>query len=706
MTAEPSTCRNKDSDVFAGRIDILYILGRYYLSLPFAALAVSATLFSGANLTILPFLPLVLLIVVAVVAEQLTQAYKHRAPSDNPHYWAWRYTFISAIAGASWGVGVFFWFVPGSFAAEAYLCLAYMGMTATEFIARSAHRRSYLAHAIFSLGPLIVVLLIEGSLYSDMTAVLVLCFAAVLTKYCTGMSRLLDESIRLRFDNSDLVTKLSAEKNEAIAGRDAAEAGAKAKSIFIANISHELRTPLNALLGMAQLLDRADLDQPNNNHVKVMLEAGRGLQTLLDDVIALTQGNDDGEAGKECDPVQAARVVTRLCQPLAWQKGLRLTVTAGANLPRVAADPRRMRQALLKLVDNGLKFTDSGGIEIRVEAFAKDGAEFVRFAVIDTGLGVPEEIVSRLFKPFSPGDISYAKRDQGAGLGLAVAKRIVDAVSGDIGFTSEPGQGSTFWFAMPAAGPAERTEPMTSELDAVPPPSGLHLLAFLTDAAHIKLTHALEPFGNKLVFAANAAEAASIAGREAFDAIIVAARDADTLAAAPSVKAPVLALLAPGDRAPVCAAELLREPAAAQQLYKALANICATREAASPALSGPEAIAAIDGTAFAALERSVGCTTLIDILKSYIETTEQLCAALGAASDGADWNQAARLAQDIAGSASGLGLLAMTAAARGFAAAAREGAGAHALRNDAQKIVCEHERVRRVLANLYPELAA
>jgi HPt (histidine-containing phosphotransfer) domain-containing protein/CheY-like chemotaxis protein len=241
----------------------------------------------------------------------------------------------------------------------------------------------------------------------------------------------------------------------------------------------------------------------------------------------------------------------------------------------------------------------------------------------------------------------------------------------------------------------------------VPPPAGLHLLVFVTDdTAHMQLAHALEPFGNKLVFAANAAEAASIAGREAFDAIIVAARDADTLAAAPSVKAPVLALLAPGDRAPVCAAELLREPAAAQQLYKALANICATREAASPALSGPEAIAAIDGTAFAALERSVGCTTLIDILKSYIETTEQLCAALGAASDGADWNQAARLAQDIAGSASGLGLLAMTAAARGFAAAAREGAGAHALRNDAQKIVCEHERVRRVLANLYPELAA
>jgi HPt (histidine-containing phosphotransfer) domain-containing protein len=226
------------------------------------------------------------------------------------------------------------------------------------------------------------------------------------------------------------------------------------------------------------------------------------------------------------------------------------------------------------------------------------------------------------------------------------------------------------------------------------------------DTAHTQLAHALEPFGNKLVFAESAAEAAALAGRDAFDAIIIGARDADTLAASPSVKAPVLALLAPGDRAPVCASELLHGSAEPQQLYRALAGICATKDAASSAPGSPDTIAAIDGTAFAALERSVGVTTLIEILKSYIETTEHLCAALATASDDADWPQAGRLAQDIAGSASGLGLLAMTAAARAFATAARQGASAHALRNDAQKIVCEHERVRRVLANLYPELAA
>ena len=483
--------------------------------------------------------------------------------------------------------------------------------------------------------------------------------------------------------------------------RGAAQQSAKAKSVFVANIGHELRTPLNALLGMAQLLDRADLGPPHGDHVKVMLEAGRGLQTLLDDVIALAEDDGERPADKECDPLQAARAVTRLCQPLAWQKGLRLTVAAGANLPRVAADPRRVRQALLKLAGNGLKFTDSGGVEIRVETFANDGAEFVRFAVIDTGPGMPEEIEPRLFKPFSPGDPSYARSDRGAGLGLAVVKRIVEAAGGETGFESEPGQGSTFWFALPAAGPAERNEPVRGDHDAAPP-SGLHLLVFVTDDDACKqLARALEPFGNKLVFAGSAADAVARAGRDGFDAVIVAACNTDTLAAAPSVKAPVLALLAPGDRAPVCAAEVLGGAADTQQLYRALANIRAT---ASPAPQ--ETMAAIDAAAFAALEKSVGSATLVEILKSTIETTEQLCAALGAASDGADWQQAARLAQDIAGSASGLGLIAMTAAARGFAAAARQGASAHTLRNEAQKIVCEHERVRLALANLYPDLVA
>ena len=552
---------------------------------------------------------------------------------------------------------------------------------------------------------MIAVLLIHGGMYSTMSAILMFCFASVLVGYADGMARLLSEGIRLRIENAELVGRLGAEKHKRKIARDAAQSGASAKSAFIANISHELRTPLNALLGMAQLLDRADLEAPHRNYVKVMLEAGRGLQTLLDDVIALTQDDDDRLMDDECDPVQAARAVARLLQPLAWEKRLRLTVTTGANLPRIAADPRRVRQALLKLADNALKFTDIGGVEIRVDACSTDGAQFVRFAVIDTGHGVPPEIVPTLFGALSPGETSYSRRVHGAGLGLAVVKRIVDAAGGETGFESEPGQGATFWFCLPAVSDVAAA-PIAADSDAAPPPSGLALLVFVgDDDARTQLARLLEPFGNRLVSVRTAAEANARAGREHFDAIIVGADNVDMLAAAPGVRAPLLALLSRGERAPVCANEIIRWPALAGEIYRALASI-AVKAAISALPSAEETIAAIDSQAFAQLEKSVGVPTLVEILKSYIETAEKLCAALGTASEDANWEQAGRLAQDIAGSASGLGLSAMTAAARGFAAAAREGATASALRDEAQAILLEHRRVCRALTNLYPDLAA
>ena len=198
MTVSQPLEQDSAGTVFAGRIDILYALGRHYLSLPFAVLCVPATLFSGTSLSVLPLMPLLLQLMVVIAAEQLTTAYKNRAPGSDPHYWARRYTFVSAISGATWGVASLFWFAWNSFPAQAYLCMAYLGMAATEFIARSAHRPAYVAHTVLALGPLIAMLLWQGGLYATMAALLIVLFAAVLTSYCNGMGQLLDESIQLR----------------------------------------------------------------------------------------------------------------------------------------------------------------------------------------------------------------------------------------------------------------------------------------------------------------------------------------------------------------------------------------------------------------------------------------------------------------------------------------------------------------------------
>jgi signal transduction histidine kinase/HPt (histidine-containing phosphotransfer) domain-containing protein len=558
------------------------------------------------------------------------------------------------------------------------------------------------------LAALPVLLLVRGSL-TVAISVPVVFFVVAVFYHRVSSARLLDEARRLRDDNAGLLEKLSEERRAAEKARDAAEVSARAKSVFIANISHEIRTPLNALLGMAQLLERAGLEKPHRDYVKVMLEAGRGLRTLLDDVITLARDDSEQHRSEECDAGLAARAVAQLLQPRAWEKQLRLNISAPSDLPRVAADPRRVRQALLKLAENALKFTERGAVEILVESIQSgDGKTHLRFAVTDTGHGIPDEVAKHLFEPFAPGDTSYTRKHQGAGLGLAVAKRVVEQLGGAMGFESEAGSGSTFWFTLPSV--AARSLPKQSFVDIsgdMPAPADLLLLLYLRNPrAREELAKLLEPFGNHIVVAHDAADAAYRASRDQFDAIIAEARDVEMLAAVPGRRAPLLALMFPGERPPASGDQALHWPARPREFYGVLHGLSEEAQK-SQIIEKPKAEAPpIDANAFAALEKSLGLSTLLEILQSYVKTAEDLCEALSKASAESDWQAAARVAQDIAGAAGGLGLAAMTAAARNFAAKAREPDDDHALRNGAQLVVGEHLRVCVALSSLYPDLAA
>jgi len=696
--------------VFAGRIDLLYRLGRLQLYLPFAALCIAGMLYSGRETIATVVLPLLLQILVTVATGSLTRAYAARSV-DDPKLWARRYAVASAASGAAWGTGAVLWFIPNLFPAEAFLVLAFLGMTATEFIARCAYRPAYVAHALCSLGPLCVMLVFAGNIYASFSALLVLFFGGILYSYCDNIGELIDESLTLRHQNAALAAELFVEKREADIAREMADASTRAKSAFVANISHEIRTPLNALLGMAQLLDRSELDRAQRSHVKVLLEAGSGLKTLLDDVIALSR--DEGEArdneDDSCDAAQAARTVARVLRPKAWEKQLKLSVTAATNLPRVAGDPRRVRQVLLKLADNALKFTHRGCVELSVVTHRGREGLTLRFAVTDTGLGIPSEALDSVFEPFAAGDSSYARRADGAGLGLAVARRIVEQLGGEIGFESEAGEGSTFWFTVPAidGNPVERLEGSPIAADA-PPPWGLSILLWCADeAARAEIVNMLEPFGNHLAVATSLSEAVGLAGRESFDALIIDANEADSMAAAPGVRTPILAVVGAGMRLPEAVAQVVRWPARASVLYGALRELLGRGADAGARIEAhQQTVAAIDAPAFAALEKSLGLETMIEILHAYIATAESLCLGLADASDKQGWDDATRIAHDIAGAAGGLGLAALMAAARNFAQKVRDGGSDVDLKTAAQTIVDEHNRVRRALANLYPELAA
>ncbi len=708
MTVEAAAAeagRAREDILLRGRLAIVYALGRHFLLLPFSALCMSAALVHQNATILFASAPLLLQFASSIAAIRLKDAFDAHGAAGDAKIWARRYTLFSAFAGAVWGLGAFVWFVPNAFAAQAYLVLAYFGVSAIEFVTRGAYRPAYLAHASLSMFPLATLLVLDGGIYAEMTAALVLFYVGVLYSYCGSIGVLLDQSILLRHDNAQLIVNLSEENSRAETARDAAQASEKAKSIFISSISHELRTPLNAILGMAQLLERSELGASQRDHVKVVLEAGRGLKILLDDIIALAQhGEDTASPPPEegCDPGQAARTVARLLQPSAWEKRLRLSVNVASHLPHVAADPRLLRRVLLKLTGNAIKFTERGHIEIAVDRQTEgDGQVFVRFRVTDTGPGIPSHIIGSIFEPFAKADESYARRYNGAGVGLTVAKRLVESMAGTVGVESEPGSGASFWIKVPATQGAVAAEHDNAE--DVPPPRGLSILAFVPDEAAGALDRVLTPFGNRIDYAESLSDAAGKSARGKYAIIVACVESTDALAALPGQNTPILALRRPEDRQPDGADTILRWPASSGALYAAIAEITGGNKA-EPEMPNDDGI--IDGKAFADLEKSLGVKTLIDILQSYMATAEELATALSNAIDTKEWPQAARLAQDFAGAAGGLGLAALTAAARSLAQGARDGSDSAALATIAGDVLAQHTRTRDALRRLYPDLAA
>jgi signal transduction histidine kinase/HPt (histidine-containing phosphotransfer) domain-containing protein len=703
--------QGREDAILRGRISIVYRLSNNYLFLPFAALCVSASLVHTQTSLWMVCAPLIVQIFVAFGVSRLKAAYDQRDHGGDPMVWARKFTLYSAFSGCVWGAGAFVWFVPGSFPAQAYLVLAFLGMTATEFVARGAYRPAYFVHAAASLFPLAGLLVLQGSVYAQATAIIILFFEGVLYTYSGVLERHLDESILLRHDNARLIARLSEEKSLAELARDCAQESERSKSAFISSISHEIRTPLNAALGMAQLLERSNLERRQRDHVRVILEAGRGLKILLDDIIALSQIGDkplSSTPGDGCDAGQAARTVGRLLQPNAWEKRLRLAVNVAPGLPRVAADPRVLRRILLKLGGNAIKFTERGSVDIAVDAIEDaSGANTLRFRVTDTGPGIPSHLADKIFDPLAKADESYTRRHNGAGLGLAVAQRLVQAMNGTVGVESQTGEGTTFWVTIPAAQSSANTNIEPDE--KISAPNGLSVLVYLPDRnMRSALEHMLSPFGNQITFGTSLPDTARLAARGDFALVVCDADAADALIAAPRRHTPILALTGKEDRVPEGAESILRWPTSANALYSAIGFLTRTDEAEkqeiSPDSDSEEGV--IDTTTFADLEKSLGLKTLIDILQSYMTTAEQLTAALSTALDTEEWAETARVAQDIGGAAGGLGLTALTSAARQLAQSARDGADQDALATTAKDVLAQHERTRDALRRLYPDLAA
>jgi signal transduction histidine kinase len=306
---------------------------------------------------------------------------------------------------------------------------------------------------------------------------------AVIANVAEQISRRME---REQADQALRAAKAQAEQAEkrALSAAEEARAASQAKSDFLANMSHELRTPLNGILGLAELIERETLGPLGHEryaeYVKIIGSSGRHLVTVINDVL----GYSKIEAGMlDLDPVafdlsQVTSSAIDLLASSAHAKAIGLACGVAPEVPvNLVGDPERLRQILLNLIGNAIKFTDEGGVKVEVSLEAVSGDEVsLRFEISDTGIGIADEAREKLFEKFTQADVSTTRKYGGTGLGLAISRQLVGLMDGEIGVDSELGQGSTFWFTVKMArqaGEADFEHGMSEDGakgDSAPPP--------------------------------------------------------------------------------------------------------------------------------------------------------------------------------------------------------------------------------------------